>query len=79
MLIYANTDHGEARIHSLDKLISFTAGRAGGRVKTGLHVDANGTGVTRVGYTALRIMGLELSNWGVKSNMTSNPFSEIVA
>jgi len=79
MLIYANTDHGDARVHSLDQLISFTAGRAGGRVKTGLHVDARGTGVTRIGYTALRVMGLEQPSWGVKSNMTSNPFSEILA
>ncbi len=42
MLIYANTDHGDARVHSLDKLISFTAGRAGGRIKSGLHIDAKG-------------------------------------
>jgi len=79
MLIYANTDHGDARIHSLDQLIAFTAGRAGGRVKTGLHVDAGGGGVTRVGYTALRVMGLDLPAWGVKSNMTSNHLSEIIA
>jgi len=79
MLIYANTDHGDARIHSLDHLIAFTAGRAGGRVKTGLHVDTRGGGVTRVGYTALRVMGLDLPNWGVKSNMTSSHLSEIIA
>jgi hypothetical protein len=79
MLIYANTDHGEARIHSLDKLIAFTAGRAGGRVKTGLHVDAGASSVTRVGYTALGVMGFELPAWGEKSNRTSSRFSEIVA
>jgi hypothetical protein len=79
MLIYANTDHGDARVHALDKLVSFTAGRAGGRVKTGLHVDAGGSGVTRVGFTALRLMGLEVPAWGVKSNRTSSPFNEIVA
>ena len=79
MLIYANTDHGDARVHALDKLVSFTAGRAGGRLKTGLHVDAKGSGVTRVGYTALRVMGLELPAWGVKSNKTADPISEIVA
>lgn len=79
VLIYANTDHGDARIHSLDGLISFTAGRAGGRVKTGLHIDAGGSGVTRVGYTALRVMGLEVPAWGVKSNQTSNHFSEMLA
>lgn len=79
MLIYANTDTADARIHSLDHLIAFTAGRAGGRVKTGLHVDARGGGVTRVGYTALRVMGLDLPTWGVKSNMTSSHLSEIIA
>jgi len=79
MLIYANTDHGDARVHSLDHLVSFTAGRAGGRVKTGLHIDAAGTGVTRVGYTAMRIMGLDLPAWGVKSNQTSSHLSEIIA
>ena len=79
MLIYANTDHGEARIHSLNNMVSFTAGRAGGRAKTGLHINANQTGVTRVGFTALRIMGLELPGWGVKSNMTSSHLSEILA
>lgn len=79
MLIYANTDHGDARVHALDQLVSFTAGRAGGRVKTGLHVDAGGSGVTRVGYTALQVMGLEMQAWGVKSNRTSNRLSEILA
>ncbi|MFT4045979.1 MAG: DUF1552 domain-containing protein [Solimonas sp.] len=79
MLIYANTDHGEARIHSLDGMVAFTAGRAGGRVKTGLHIDAGATGVTRVAYTAMRVMGVDLPTWGVKSNMTASHFSEIIA
>jgi len=77
VLIFANTDHGEARVHSLDGLVAFTAGRAGGRIKTGLHVDAGATGVSRIGYTMLQVMGLNLPSWGAKSNMTSRPFSEI--
>jgi len=79
VFIYANTDHGEARIHSLDNMVAFTAGRAGGRVKTGLHIDAEGSGVTRVGYTALQVMGVDLPSWGQKSNMTSRSFGEIFA
>ncbi|MET0280326.1 MAG: DUF1552 domain-containing protein [Steroidobacteraceae bacterium] len=79
MLIYANTDHGDARVHALDKIVSFTAGRAGGRVKTGLHIDAGATSVTRVGYTALGVMGFELPAWGEKSNRTSSRISEIIA
>jgi hypothetical protein len=79
MLIYANTDHGDARVHALDKIVSFTAGRAGGRVKTGLHIDAGASSVTRVGYTALGVMGFELPAWGEKSNRTSSRISEIIA
>lgn len=79
VLIYASTDHGLARTHSLTDMPAFTAGRAGGRVKTGLHVDGGGDAVTRVGYTAMRIMGLEQDAWGTKSNTTSKEFGEIVA
>jgi hypothetical protein len=60
-------------------MVAFTAGRAGGRVKTGFHIDAGRTSVTRVGYTAMRAMGLELPSWGVRSNNTSQEFGEILA
>ena len=43
MLIVADTDHGLARTHALDGMPAFTAGRAGGKVKTGVHVDMKGT------------------------------------
>ena len=56
MLIYATTDSNWARIHSIDGMPMFTAGRAGGRVKTGLHVDGGGTAATRVGYTAMKVL-----------------------
>ncbi|HEY6644384.1 DUF1552 domain-containing protein [Povalibacter sp.] len=79
VLIYANTDHGDARIHSLDKMVAFTAGRAGGRVKTGLHVDAGATGVSRLGYTMIRTMGVDTPGWGTKSNRTSSDLGEILA
>ena len=78
VLIYASTDHGLARTHGLTDMPAFTAGRAGGRVKTGLHLDGGGDAVTRVGYTAMRVMGLEQSSWGTKSNTTSKEFGEIL-
>jgi hypothetical protein len=78
VLIYATTDHGYARTHSLDGIPTFTAGRAGGRVKTGLHVDAKGTSVCRVGYTAMKIMGVNKTSWGVNSNNTSQEVGEII-
>ncbi len=78
VLIYATTDHGYARIHSLDGMPMFTAGRAGGRIKTGLHVDMGATSGVRLGYTALRTMGVETPSWGTKSNATSKEVGEIL-
>jgi hypothetical protein len=78
VFIYGTTDHGYARIHSLDGMPMFTAGRAGGRVRSGLHIDGGGTAGTRLGYTALRLMGVDTPSWGTKSNNTSQEFGEIL-
>jgi hypothetical protein len=79
MLIYASTDQSLARIHSIDNQPMFTAGRAGGRVKTGLHIDGGGTASTRLGYTAMKIFGLEKGSWGTQSNATSKEIGEMLA
>jgi uncharacterized protein DUF1552 len=78
VLIYATTDSAWARIHSLDGVPSFTAGRAGGKVKTGIHVDGGGSTVARVGYTTMKVMGVDINSWGTKSNNTSKQVSEIL-
>jgi len=77
-LIMADTDHGLARVHSLTGMAGFTAGRAGGRVKTGLHLDGGSDPITRLGYTAMKVMGMEQESWGSKSNKTSKEFGEIL-
>ena len=77
-LILATTDSSWARIHSVVDLPMFTAGRAGGRIKTGLHIDGAKTPVTRLGYTAMRVLGLDIQSWGTQSNKTDKPISEIV-
>ena len=79
VLIYALTDVGFARIHSLDGLPAMTAGRAGGKVKTGLHIPMDSATTSRIGYTAQRVMGLEVPSWGARSNNTSKEISEILA
>ena len=78
VFIYGTTDHGYARTHSLDNIPVFTAGRAGGKAKTGLHIDLGATAGTRVGYTALRLMGVDTPSWGVNSNNTNKEVSEIL-
>jgi hypothetical protein len=76
--ITADSDHGFARIHALDGMAMFSAGRAGGKVKTGLHIDGAGSPTCRLGYTALRLMGVNAASFGARSNTTSKPISEIM-
>jgi hypothetical protein len=78
VFIMATTDHGYARVHSLDHIPVFTAGRCGGAVRTGLHIDGKGTTGCRVGYTALKLMGVDKPSWGVNSNNTSQEVGEIL-
>ncbi|MFK7831069.1 MAG: DUF1552 domain-containing protein [Congregibacter sp.] len=77
-LVYATTDQSFAKIHAIDGIPMFTAGTAGGRVKTGLHLDGGGTPGCRLGYTAQRLMGLDIPSWGDKSNNTSQEIGEIL-
>ena len=78
-LIYATTDQSFAKIHGIEGIPMFSAGNAGGRVKTGLHIDGAGTPGCRLGYTAMRVMGLDVPSWGDKSNKTSKEISEVLA
>jgi hypothetical protein len=79
MLIYAHSDQEWAKIHSLDGIPMFTAGKAGGKLKTGLHIDGKGQPGSQLGFTALRILGLETGEWGSQSNRTSKAITEILA
>jgi Protein of unknown function (DUF1552) len=78
MLIYASTDQSFAKIHSIEGLPMFTAGRAGGKIKTGLHIDGAGTAGARLGYTAMKTLGVDITSWGTQSNNTSKEIAEIL-
>jgi len=78
VFIVATTDHGYARVHSLDGMPMFTAGKLGGKIKTGLHIPGDGTAATRLSYTALKVMGCDVSTFGTKSNQTSKEIHEIL-
>lgn len=78
-LIYAFSEHGWARLHSMENLPMFIAGRAGGRLKPGTHVAAKGDSVTRVGLTIQKVMGVPVGNWGSGSMKTDKTLDEIVA
>ena len=78
-LMLAATDTGYARVHSLENMPLITAGGANGRMKTGIHVQANGDPATRVGLTAQQVMGLPVGSWGTDSMETSKTISEVIA
>jgi hypothetical protein len=77
-LAYALSDISYAKIHSLNGIPMFTAGKAGGRLKTGLHINGAETPGTRVGYTAMKILGLDVPQWGTLSNMTSKEIGDVL-
>ncbi|MDH4071886.1 MAG: DUF1552 domain-containing protein [Gammaproteobacteria bacterium] len=78
VLIYATTDVGYARTHTLDEMVVFTAGRAGGKVRSGLHIDLQKKSPTVIGYTALQVMGADLPSWGALNNESSEVLHEIL-
>ena len=78
VLMFASSDGGFAKIHSTENIPMFTVGGAGGRIKTGMHVQAKGDAVTRVGLTLQQVMGVSASSWGTMSMQTGKPVSEIM-
>lgn len=78
-LVYAHSDVSWAKIHALEGIPMFTAGSAGGKLKTGLHIQGKEDPGTRLGYTALKVMGADVPSWGLKSNTTSKEIGEILA
>ena len=79
IVVMASTDAGYAKIHALENMPLITAGGAGGRMKTGIHVSAQGDPVTRLGLTLQQVMGVAVSAWGTESNRTSNTITEVLA
>src|SRR5690606_25727961 len=79
VLILGTTDVGYARTHAIDGMSVFLAGRAGGQITTGQHIDLKGGSVAQVGYTALRLMGVDTPSWGTLSNKSSEVISEVLA
>jgi hypothetical protein len=78
-LLFALSECSFAKIHSLESIPMIIAGRAGGKVKSGLHIDGNGEPVTRVGLTIQQVLGVPLNSWGAGSMQTSKTITEIVA
>ncbi len=79
MVIFAYTDHGAPRLHSIRNYPVITIGSGNGRMKTGMHIPKSGDAVTRVGLTVQQAMGVPISEWGFGSNRVTSSISEVLA
>jgi hypothetical protein len=78
-LVLAFSDTGYAKIHSIENIPMFLAGRAGGRHKAGQHIAGRGDSVTRVSLTAMQLAGASVGEFGTGSMKTSNSIAEVIA
>ena len=79
LLIFAQTDTSDAKTHSVIGIPSLTVGKAGGRIKTGLHINGNAAPVSRIGLTLMQVMEVPIAEWGTRSLRTSSPVVDILA
>jgi hypothetical protein len=78
-LIMAFSDTGYAKIHSIENIPMFLAGRAGGRHKAGQHIHSTGESVTRVSLTAMRLVGAPVGEFGSGTMKTARPITDVIA
>jgi hypothetical protein len=79
LLILAQTDTSDAKTHSVIGIPSLTVGGAGGRIRTGMHINGNASPVSRVGLTIMQLMDVSIAEWGTRSLRTSSPIAAIIA
>jgi len=77
-MLLAHSETGFAKIHALENIPMFLCGGAGGKMKTGIHIKADGEPVTRVGLTVQQALGVPVDSWGTMSLNTSKPISELM-
>ncbi len=77
-LIFAHAETSYAKIHAVDNIPVMMIGTAGGRLKTGKHIVGNGDPISRIGLTAMQVMGLPLEKWGTGSLQTAKTITEIL-
>jgi len=78
-LVFAFSDTGYAKIHSIENIPMFLAGGAAGRHKAGQHIHTTGESVTRVSLTAMRLVGAPVGEFGTASMKTARPITEVIA
>jgi hypothetical protein len=76
-LVFAHSEVSYAKNHDVQGIPVMLAGKAGGRVKSGIHVSGAGDPISRIGLTLQRIMGVNVDSWGLDGMVTNRPVSEV--
>lgn len=79
MLVVAHSEVSYAKNHDVNGIPVMLAGRAGGKVKTGIHIASQGDPISRVGLTMQQLMGVPVDAWGTEAMRTSRTLTEIIA
>jgi hypothetical protein len=79
MILWAYTDHGAPRLHSVRNYPFITIGNGNGRIKTGMHLPTPGDATTRMTLTVQQAMGVPVSSWGTGSNHVTSPIAGVLA
>jgi hypothetical protein len=78
MLVFAFTDHGAPRLHSVRNYPLMLLGTGDGRVKTGMHLPRPGDTTARIAFTVQQAMGVPVSAWGTGSNRVNSAINDIM-
>lgn len=78
MLLVAHSDVSYAKNHDVSGIPVMLAGRAGGKIKPGLHIRGAGQPISRVGLTVQQLMGVPTDSWGQGAMRASRPIAEFL-
>jgi hypothetical protein len=78
-LVFAHSDVSDAKTHDIINIPMITAGKGGGRIRTGMHIGGAGSPISRVGLTLQQAMGVRTGSWGTKSMESNKTITELMA
>ena len=78
MLVVAHSEVSYAKNHDVNGIPVMLAGRAGGKMKTGIHIASQGDPISRVGLTVQQLMGVPVDAWGTDAMRTTRSIGEML-
>ncbi|NUP11836.1 MAG: DUF1552 domain-containing protein [Polyangiaceae bacterium] len=73
-LVYGTSEYGEGWKHGVQEMPVVLAGKAAGRLKTGIHVREVAGNMAKAHVTVLRGLGLDIGSYGFHASETSDDF-----